>query len=211
MPIEVKHPTVCNRDDRPNGGRDRRVPGLFISAVRIRDEPDIVGIVATLDAPPREQKAIPGTAAWMYTDGDGNRYYFTLFGDDERRISSGVHTLYLSKVNAQNGIELVKQVQFESNGLWGEKFIEFEYPAPNADISDERDYFVAYGPLSHDAVSVWLAEGGRTILAESLFSSLSNSFWIAVFPSLDSGSHNYVLNALDSNVDTATPRNISTM
>lgn len=208
MAFEIKHPTANNRTD---GKCDKRVPGMFVAVVRVVDEADIVGVVGTLDAQLGDGRAISGTAAWTQRDRQGGRSWVILFGTPSRPISEGAHSLDLRKFRANGESESAGSIEFESNGLWGPGFIEIGYPANNADIHDERDYFVAYGPLSHDAVSVSLTDTGdnSVVLADSLYSSLEHVFWSAVFPPLAQGK-TYRLEALDSSTHTADPRTVTT-
>jgi hypothetical protein len=198
--ITIKHPTRHNTNDNKKG-----LPRRFIAAGTASiNDPQIIGVLGKLDAPFTKPGGIPGkTMMWTIRRNDNNYHHWAiLFGSPDDYIPPGRHHLYVRGF-LTNGDYCDADVEFDRIA----DFIETTYPANNADISGDVDYFVAYGELSHDALSAVMDDSeaaGTDFRSDSMYSNPLINFWSAVFPPLVE-EREYVLHVVDSMFHTATP------
>jgi hypothetical protein len=189
--ITIKHPQVRNQGIKA-------VPARFVATGVARGEriSGVKGYVSNISSGERKD----GTEIlWIAKPFQGNKYRWMLMFDLTGQ--EGMYRLDVVGLGAGGGqLQGVSADtdEFEVKGKVG--VVAIEYPADGQDITDESQYFTAYGTQTNTVV---LANCGATP-ADFINDLLSINFWAATFPPLSSGTVQLIVTDNHNQSDTKT-------
>jgi hypothetical protein len=174
--VDIKHP-------RPHNTGRKAVPPVFVAAGTATG--NIVRVVGRVTGHGQELVRHPfywarrgGKCHWqmLFRVREPGRYALAVTG-----FSDTDAPLHHDTVTA-----------FEVKDVLATRGIQTTYPDNNQDITDEKDYFIAYGVPTSDLLDATMTPtGGAAIHAETLNTELTVSpqFWSAQFPPLSAGTY----------------------